>query len=326
MSASAPGRFGGRAVVLVAALVVVVLGAVVVLFSAAAEPATTAPAARAAASDANLHIVVDPPPACRPTAVFPLQCGTYRSTFGGEAVRGVGGGPRQQPLQISFTVRADGLVLLAGSGCWTAEVPMRFVADPDRRRRFPERIAERAGAPRFDTGRCGSRSTGEAGWARSFLRSSLRTETAESFGSGRTAVFFEYQGSAPIGQPQIARNDRRCVPAHVAPFRCGEYRSTGGTGSVAFLAARPFRLSFHHLNGRLTAGLLGRCNALSAELQPDGEAVVATGGASTMMGCPGVRAADDGAVSDFFHGVLRMRQHDGVVTFSSPRGTATFAR
>ena len=260
---------------------------------------------------------------CRPSHALPFQCGTYRSVFGGSAVTGAAGGPAEDALSISFIPQQGVLLMEAvGDRCFGAGIPVRFNGT---------RLV-RAGEALFgETSGCGSSAspTGDRGWATAFLQGPLRVDVAGSglvFGSGTSTVAFEYQGTAAIGERQLPRNDRTCVPAHVEPFRCGTFRSSSGTGSLAFLGTDRYRLSFQHVNGELTVSLVGRCNATSASIQFDGpEAVVIPRGVTT-MGCPGDRQRHDDEIARFFDGIVGYRAGADSVTFRSGDTAATFMR
>ena len=142
-------------------------------------------------------------------------------------------------------------------------------------------------------------------------------------------VTFEFLGAASIGDEQLPRNDSACVAAHVAPFACGAYRSTKGSGTLRFLASSPYTLRFQHINGELTAELGGGCKGMSVVIEPEpGPAglVVAIPGGSTLPLCPGTRGAHDQAVSAFLRGELTATITDRSVTLTKGESSATFQR
>ena len=259
--------------------------------------------------------------ACHPAELLPFQCGTYRSTYGGKAITGDTGGPAKDPLSISFT-RVGGLLTLSArtSSCLAMSVPVRY--DGKRLVRLAA-VTPEVGVicHGVDFG------TLRGNWAYKFLNGPLDVDGADGpyFGKGDSSVFFSYQGAAPIGEQQLPRNETTCVPAHVAPFSCSPYFSSGGSGSVAFLGTNLFRLSFLHINGQLTAVLGGRCNSLSVVLQPDGNTLVASGGGTTTMLCTGAPGLQDAAVMRFFSGVLTYRIDGSRLTFASGSSSAVFS-
>ena len=256
---------------------------------------------------------------CHPAAVLPFQCGTYRSTYGGAAITGDSGGPAKDRLSISFTAQEGGLLLSARTGgCFAEQVLVRY--DGTR--------LVRIGPPVYGQNGCFGKGADTGTWAYAFLRGPLQLTGTDGpyFGSGRSSVFFEYEGAAPIGAAQLPRNDTGCVTAHVQPFPCGNLRSTAGTGALAFLGSSPYTLGFRHLNAQLTAGLSGGCNELSFALEPDGDSIVVAGSSATDMLCLGPRGAHDTALSRFFGGVLTARISGTTITFAKGSSSATFQR
>jgi hypothetical protein len=310
-------------------LVTAIVAVLVVALSATLLLAVHSRTDAAAPTPTPSATVIEPPylaDDCEPQRVLPFECGTYRSVYGAPSVTGDTGGPAEDPVSISFTSTQGVLLLTAVSrSCFAAVVPVRY--DGRRLVRVGELLV---GQSSTCTEGPGLRDA--AHWADAFLRGSLRLDGTGGglvFDVSTAMVTFEYQGVAGIGEPQLPRNDTRCVAAHVAPFACGTFRATSGTGSLAFLRSDPYRLVFTHVNGELTASFTGGCNAMSVVLEPEhGPAglVVAIPGATTSMGCPGVEGTHDRAVSDFFDGEVTAAVSRTTVTFTKGSSSATFAR
>ena len=305
--------------VTVAAAVAVVLGTAAVLAGAGQRQDAAAPAPTSSASSAPGLRPPYIPDDCHPAAVAPFQCGTYRSEYGAPSITGSTGGPAEDPLTISFSTVRTALLLTARSddGCFAASIPV--VHDGTR--------LVRAGEALFGVSeRCpGGMRTGT--WGERFLRGPLAIDGGGdglAFDVSTAMVTFEYQGAAAMGEPQLPRNDARCIPAHVTPFGCARFRSTSGTGALAFLGEHPFRLSFQHVNGQLTGSLAGGCNGTAVVFQPDDHVIFAAPGGSTLMACSADRSARDRAVSDFFRGELTVAITDRTIVFTSGASSATF--
>jgi hypothetical protein len=250
--------------------------------------------------------------------VLPFECGTYRSVWGAATVNGDAGGPATDPLMLSISRAGSGLVLRAvGAHCFAATVAFRLEG---------KRIVRTAPAT-YGQGGCLGPGPNTKDWAYAFLRGPLELDGGTggiAFTMRHAMVTFDYEGVTPLGSRRIARNDRSCVPAHVRPFSCGTYGAVRGTGTLAFLAAHPYRLSFQHMNGELTAELMGQCNALAASVEPDGGALTVAGIASTLEGCTGPPGARDDAFVRFLTGTLRFQVDGDRVTFTKGASSAVF--
>lgn len=326
--ASAPARRPERRAIgplLVTAVVAAAVIAVTATALAIVHPRTdvggTTPASPNTSSIQPPYIAED----CAPQKVLPFECGTYRSVYGAPSVTGDTGGPAKDPLSMSFTTAQGGLLLTVRSAsCFAAVVPVRY--DGKRLIRTGTLLVGEASG-------CTGPGTNDARhWADAFLRGPLEVDASVggiAFDSSSAMVTFQYEGAAGIGEAQLPRTDRTCVPAHVQPFTCAVSRSTKGTGTLAFLAAAPYTLRFEHSNGELTAVLAGKCNTMSVVVEPEpGPAglVVAIPGASTAMGCFGVAGAHDAAVSAFFRGELTLSTTGSGITFTKGGTSATFTR
>jgi hypothetical protein len=257
--------------------------------------------------------------ACRPVLVLPFECGTYRSVFGVKSVTGSTGGPATDRLTLSFLPVKGRLMLEAvGDDCFNAELPVSV--------RGARLI--RTGEIRYGGGACHGPGANTHDWAYAFLNGPLQFDASGGGGlvfDSRTAmVTFEYDGVTPLGQKPIPRNEFTCVAAHIAPFSCGRYTSTSGTGALAFLRHHQYRLGFEHINGELTVTMKGTCNALSSILEVDGASAVALPGASSSMACAGPDGGWDDTLARFFDGVLTYRIDGSELTFSSRTATAVF--
>uniref|UniRef100_UPI0035CA1AF8 hypothetical protein n=1 Tax=uncultured Amnibacterium sp. TaxID=1631851 RepID=UPI0035CA1AF8 len=262
------------------------------------------------------------PDDCSPAAVAPFECGTYRSVYGAPAVTGDTGGPAKDPLSISFSTIHGVLYLTARSeSCFAAGVPVRY--DGNRLTLAGRLLVGQAAG-------CTGAGTNDAKhWANAFLRGPMRIDASGgglAFDTDTAMVTFRYQGAAGIGEQQLPRNDATCVAAHVQPFSCATYRSTGGTGTLSFLAAHPYTLRFQHINGELTAELGGDCNSLSVILQPDTHTVFAIPAGSTLVGCVKERGDRDNAIAAFFRGDMTVSTTADTIVFSLNGSSATFSR
>lgn len=316
-------RFGP---VLVTGLVAIVVVAITAAVLGVVEPRTDQ--AAPPASPTSAPSTISPPyqlGGCRPAEVLPFQCGTYRSVYGADAITGNTGGPAKDHLSLSFTTQHGVLLLRAQTdSCFAGVLPVRYDG----------KALVGAGEPLFGeaSGCSGPGTNDKKNWAYAFLTGPLVVSPGGglAFNTAKSLVTFDYEGSADIGEPQLPRNDATCITAHVEPFSCGDYRSSGGTGTLAFLGSSPYRLGFHHLNGELTAGLMGDCNSIGVSFQPDsspaGLTIVAIPGGSTAMGCMGDRGTHDEKISDFFDGVLTYRITGDTITFTKGSSSATFTR
>ncbi|MDH2442639.1 META domain-containing protein [Amnibacterium sp. CER49] len=282
--------------------------------SGAAAP-MTAPASTATPTPASAT-----GPTCHPAEILPFECGTYRSVWGAKPVVGDAGGPAKDPLTFSVDAARSGLVVHAvGAHCFTATQPVRL----EGKRLVP------IGRGTYGRGGCAGEGANTKDWAYAFLRGPHRIDASTgglAFDLGAAMVTFDHEGVAPLGSTPVARNDRACVPAHVRPFSCGTYRSVSGSGTLTFLAAHPYRLSFEHINGGLTAELMGRCNALGAAVEPDGDELVVVGVGSTLMGCTGAPGAEDAAFFRILTGALRFQVSGSRLTVTKGASSAVFRR
>jgi hypothetical protein len=255
---------------------------------------------------------------CHPAEILPFECGTYRSVWGAKSITGDAGGPAKDPLTLSVSHGGSGLVLHAVSAhCLTATVPFRH----ETTRLVP------TGPATYGQGGCFGSGPNTRDWAYAFLRGPLVLDAGAgglAFNERHAMVTFEYEGVTAPGSRPIVRTDRGCVPAHVVPFSCGTYRSVRGTGELAFLAAHPYRLSFEHINGELTAELMGQCNALSAPVEPDGGELVVVSVGSTLEACMGPPGARDTAFVNVLTGTVRFHVDGSEVTFTKGASSAVF--